>query len=106
MSDLTEAERVERAERAARALDEFLVPAFETARQAYTARMLEIASKAPWDAPKITALANAARIVDEVENQIVGAVYDGDHAKQGLIRADRIEQLTPAKRRLLGIAPF
>ena len=68
--------------------------------------MTEIAAKTPWEAGKITALANATRIVAEVRAQIVALVMDGEDAKHGLIRAQRIEDMTPAKRRLLKIGAF
>ena len=98
--------RIERAGRAQRALEEFLDPAFETAHAEYAERLKVIASKEPWATNKIAALANAARIVEEVRGQIVALVFDGEHAKQGKARAEKIEQLSPAKRRFLNIAPF
>jgi maltoporin len=106
VSDLTDAQRLARAEHARRAMEEFLAPAFEQARAAYAARMVEIAATTPWESGKITALANAVRIVDEVEAQIGAQVADGADARGKMIRADRIEALTPAKRRLLNIGAF
>lgn len=103
---LTEAQRVARAHNARRALEEFLDPAFEAVVEAYAGRLEEIASKSPWEASKITALANAQRIAKEVRAQIVALVYDGDSARKEMIRVERIEKLSPAKRRLLQFGPY
>ena len=103
MTDLTDPQRVARAEHARRAMDEFLAPAFEQARQTYGARMVDIAATTPWESGKITALANALRIIAEVEAQVVGQIADGSDARKQMIRADKIEKLTPARRRLLNI---
>jgi hypothetical protein len=103
MSEVSNSQRLARAEHARRAMEEFLGPAFEQARAAYGARMVEIAGSTPWEAGRITALANALRIVDEVEAQVTAQIADGADARTKLIRADRIEQLTPARRRLLNI---
>jgi hypothetical protein len=103
---VTPQERIERGGRAKRALDEFLQPAFDVAASEYAARLKEVAAREPWAANKIAALANALRIVEEVQGQITGIVYDGEHAKQGKARAEVIEQLSPAKRRLLNIGSY
>lgn len=106
MTDLTDAQKVARAHNAKRALEEFLDPAFEAVVEAYADRLEQIASTTPWEAAKITALANAQRIAKEVRSQIVALVYDGESARKEMIRVERIEKLTPAKRRLLNIGPF
>lgn len=106
MSDLTEAQRVARGEQARRALEDFLNPAFEAVISAYTDRLEAVAAKEPWEAAKITALANATRIAKEVHAQMVGLVQVGEHARASMVRVEKIEQLTPAKRRLLNIGPF
>lgn len=106
MSDLNEAERAQRGQNAQRALDEFLNPAFNAVVSLYSERLEAIAAKEPWEAGKITALANAVRIAKEVHGQIATLVFDGQAASNGLIRAEKIERLTPAKRRFLNIAPY
>ena len=106
MSELNDAERIRRGQNAQRALVEFLDPAFEAVHEAYSQRLKEIATKTPWEAGKITALANATRIVEEVRNQIAALVHDGSHASSNMIRVEKIEKLSPAKRRLLNIGPF
>lgn len=103
MTDLTDQQRVERSRLAALALKDHLDPAFELCVEAYAERLEQIASTTPWEAAKITALANAIRIAKEVRGQIAQIVADGTDAKQNIDRAKRIEGLTPSKRRLLNI---
>lgn len=102
---MTEAQRVERARQARQAL-EFLAPAFEAVVSAYTERLEALAAHEPWAHGKITALANAVRIAREVHGQIAGLVHDGDDARASLVRVEKIERLTPARRRLLNIGAF
>lgn len=106
MTDLTDAQRVERARQAQMALENFLNPAFDAVSAAYTDRIEQLASTTPWEAAKITALANANRIVKEVHAQIAALVYDGEHAKADMVRVEKIEKLTPARKRLINIGPF
>ena len=105
MTELTDTQRVERARQARQAL-EFLTPAFEAVVAAYTERLEALASQEPWAHGKITALANAARIAREVHGQIAALVYDGEDARASLVRVEKIERLTPARRRLLNIGAF
>lgn len=100
---MTEAERIRRGQNAQRALDEFLDPAFRAVHEAYSARLKEIASTTPWEAGKITALANATRIIEETRAQIFALVADGKEAEGQTIRAEKIEKLSPARRRLFNI---
>jgi hypothetical protein len=96
-------EAIERGNRARRALEEFLDPAFEAVISAYTARIEEVAASKPWEAQKITSLANAARIAKSVKAQIEAIVYEGERSRTERERTQEIEQLSPAKRRLLNI---
>jgi hypothetical protein len=105
MTDLTEAQRIERGRRAQMALDEFLDPALDALIAVYSARIEEIAATQPWEAGKITALANATRIARQVRSQIMGLVHDGDTVRQRKDRAAEIEKLSPAKRRFLDMVP-
>lgn len=106
MSDLTDSQRVERARQAAMALSDFLDPAFEVVVASYAERLEQLASTTPWEAGKITALANAVRIAKEVRNQIALLVADGSDARQIIARAKKIEEMTPARKRLLSIGAF
>lgn len=103
---MTEAQRIERARQATLALETFLDPAFAVVIEEYHARLQAVCAKEPWASDKISALANASRIVSEVRAQITGLVHDGEEAKSKLARAEKIESLSPARRRLLNIGPF
>lgn len=105
MTDLSEAQRIDRGRRAEMALEEFLDPAFDAVVAAYTARIEELAATQPWEAQKITALANATRIAKQVKAQIEAVVYEGERAKSDRRKAEEIEKLSPAKRRFLDMAP-
>jgi hypothetical protein len=102
---MTDDQRAERGRRAKLALDEFLEPAFQTVIDTYTQRVEELASKAPWDAQKITALANATRIAKQVKAQIELMIYEGEIAQSAKQRAREIEKLSPARRRFLDMVP-
>lgn len=106
MPDLTDPQRIERARQAGLALEHFLDPAFAVVAEEYRQRLEAICATKPWATNEIAALANASRIVSEVRSQIAGLVYDGEEAKRGRTRAELIEKLSPAKRRLLNIGAF
>lgn len=105
MTDLSESQRIDRARRAEMALEEFLDPAFDAVVSAYTARIEELAATQPWEAGKITALANATRIARQLRGQIMNIVHEGEKAKRAKARAEEIEKLSPAKRRFLDMVP-
>jgi hypothetical protein len=106
VTDLTDAKRIERARQAELALTNFVDPAVEIVVASYLDRVEQLASTTPWEAGKITALSNAARIAKEVRAQIAALVHDGVDARSNIERAKRVEALTPAKRRLLNIGAF
>lgn len=103
---MSDAERIERARQAKLALSTFLDPAFEQLVEVYHNRIADICASTPWEANKISALANAIRIAQEVRSQIATIIADGDVANAGRARADRVEKLTPTRRRLLNIGAF
>lgn len=103
---MTEEQRIERARQAAQAMETFLAPAFHVVAEEYHDRLAAICATRPWATNEIAALANATRIVGEVQRQIEGLIHDGAAAKDRKDRAARIADLTPAKRRLLGIGQF
>lgn len=105
MTDLTESQRIERGRRAQMALEEFLDPALDAVVEAYTARIEELAAAAPWEASKITALANATRIAKQLRGQIMNIVHEGENARRNKDRAAEIEKLSPARRRFLDMVP-
>lgn len=100
---MNEAHRIEHARRAQCALEEFLQPAFDVTRAAYMGRLAQIAAAEPWATDKISKLAIASRILDEVQAQIDAVVRDGDVARAEMVRAEKIEKIPTAKRRILGI---
>ena len=106
MTDLTDSQKVERAKRARDAIDEFFAPALARAHAAFSARLKEICAREPWATDRIAAVANAIRILEELGKDLEAAIRDGDAAAEALLRAERYERLTPARRRLLGIGPF
>ena len=102
MSDLTDAARLDMAKRAEAAL-EFLKPAFDVVHADYMARLVTISSEQPWETGKISKLATAARVVEEVRAQIMAIAADGKAAEADLMRARRIERMHPERRKILGI---
>src|SRR5437868_946855 len=106
MTDLTEAQRIERGRRAEMALAEFLDPAFEAIGEAYLQRLEDISAREPWATGKIAAVANAIRITKELRTQIVTLVHDGGQAKAAKVRTEKIEAMSPARRRLLQIGAY
>lgn len=100
---MNEEARIARAERAQAALDEFINPAFDIAAAGYMARLSEVVSAEPWATDKVKALMTAARVLKEVRGQVASLVQDGEVAAREVIRADKIEKISPAKRRILGL---
>jgi hypothetical protein len=101
-------ERIAKAQRAQMAYDEFIAPMLAETRDVYSARMLEVAvTELSRDArtDKLTCLATAIRILDELETGIKGVMMDGDVALTDKLRAEKIEQMTPAQRRIFGLVP-
>lgn len=103
---MTDKERIDRARRAQLALDEFLNPAFEVIEAEYMTRLKAIVAREPWEAGKISNLANASRIADEARAQITALVLDGQEAQAKINRAKRVENMSASDKRLLGIGPF
>ena len=97
------AERLDRATEAENAL-KVLSPAFEAVIAAYMRRITDIASKEPWEGRKITNLAMAARITEEVRGYIEAIAADGPVAMDELKRLRNIERMSPERRRGLGIS--
>jgi hypothetical protein len=106
MPELTDSQRIERARRAQLCLDEFFDPAFEVVMEEYHNRLAAICATEPWATNKIAALANAGRVAAEVRSQIVSLIADGEHAKSKKSRTERIEALSPARKRLFQIGPY
>ncbi len=98
---MTEFERIDRAKRAQAALDEFLKPAIDALLVEYTQAMVSIATKEPWEANKITKLAQAVKIADRVQLHIGLLVRDGEAATADMKRGNDIAKLNTEQRKWL-----
>lgn len=92
-----------RGKAAERALTEHLGPAFSVVQDLYAKRLQDVASSEPWAVDKIRSLALALKVVEAVRGQIEGVVAGGEMAEQQLARARKIEQMSPERRRILGL---
>lgn len=105
---MNEAERIARAYRATAAWDEFFEPMIAELRSAYAERMVLVANdelNRDKRADKITALANATKILTTLEAGMLAIIRDGDMAAKDKLRAEKLEGMTASQRRLLGIVP-
>lgn len=100
---MNEQHRIETARRASMAMDEFFAPAFDLVHGEYIAAMSDVATRAPWEADKITKLAVAAKVVREVRAQIQALINDGDVARGELKRREQLEAIPHEKRKILGL---
>jgi ABC-type taurine transport system ATPase subunit len=91
-------ERIDRGAQAESAL-KLLDEAFDAVEAAYMARQREIARSEPWAAQKMSNLAVAANIAEDVRNAIRAIVKDGEVATAELVRTHKIEQMSPTQRR-------
>lgn len=104
MTDVTRlAERAARSQEAEQAMKKFLAPAFDCVIATYMERLTEIAAREPWSAQKMTNVAMAARIAAEVRSQIEAIVHDGEVAANGMQMTRKVEQMSLARRKWLGI---
>jgi hypothetical protein len=102
-------QRLDHARRAELAWEEFFAPMIAELKAAYTERLAEVANtelNPRKRSDKVTALANALKIVGTLESGMLETIRDGELAKQEQLRAEKIEQMAPSARRLLNIAPF
>lgn len=102
---MTPAQDAQRGRQAKEAL-EFLEPAFKEIRAQYADRIKEIAVKelnGKKRTDKITCLSTALRVTEEVEGIIRAIVLHGEVAAKDIERMKKVEDMTPAQRRLLNI---
>ena len=95
-------ERIDRANASAAALNE-LDGAFDEVIATYMKRMTQIAASEPWEAQKITSLALAAKIAEEVRSFIRAAASDAPAAQSEMQRLRTIEKMSPERRKVLGL---
>lgn len=106
MTDMTPAKRLERARRAKGLMDEFLTPALAEIEHDYAEKMIFVASTTDPRAPEsIARLAMGVRVTREIRGLIERHIADGAVAQSEIDRTARNGDMTPAKRRLLGISP-
>jgi hypothetical protein len=105
---VNEHELAARGQRADMCYNEFIGPQLKDFRAQYTDRMTEIAVSEldpKKRAEKITALATAIRILDNIDTGIRCMVEDGKAAQASLLRVDKIERMSAPRRRLFEFAP-
>lgn len=98
-------ERVADGEQAQAALDRFLNPAFEGVMAVYREGIESIAA-APWDkytSTKLEKLATALKVATEVRKQIESVALDGKLALDAIRRDSKIQNMTTARKHVLGI---
>ena len=106
---MTEIERIARAQRAQNAWDEFFAPMVGELKSAYIERLAEVANtelSRDKRADKITALSNALKILSTLESGMMEIIRDGELARAGKLRTEKVEKMTAPQRRLLGMAPY
>ena len=105
---MNDRERVARAERAKIYRDEFLAPIIIDLKASYQGRIVEIATTELNERKRteqITALSFALKLVDNISTHLDAAVADGKVAENSILKAERLEKMSPHQRRLLGIVP-
>jgi hypothetical protein len=105
---MTDLQKIARGQRAQAAYDEFVAPIITECRNIYGERIVEIAAgelNRDKRTDKLTALSTALRILDQVEGGIKAAIMDGEIARQNKLKAESIEQMSPANRRFLNMVP-
>lgn len=105
---MTPQQRIAHAEKAREAWETFFAPMIGNLRDEYTDRLMQVANTElvrDKRADKITALSNALKILSTLEDGIKETIRDGELAKADKLRAEKIEQMTAPKRRLLDMGP-
>lgn len=98
-----------RGERADMCYNEFVGPALRDQRKVYAERITEIAVQEldpKKRAEKLTSLAIAIRILDNIDSAIRGLIEEGKMAHAASGRMEEIERMTAAQRRLFEVVPY
>lgn len=101
MSD--EAQRIQAAQDAETALKQHLAPAFEVVEGLYDERYSRVLDAEPWADEKLKALKQARLILRQVRSHIEAVVADGVVAEASSKHLRKIEQMSPQRRRILGL---
>jgi hypothetical protein len=103
---MTPQERLARSQRAEAAYRDFIEPMIDALKEEYAYRIVEVANaelNSKVRADKLTGLSIAHRIVTTLDGGMKSMIADGELALPAKLRADKIEQMTAPKRRLLNI---
>jgi hypothetical protein len=106
---MNEAERLARGHRAKAAWEEFVEPIIAGMKSEYTRRIADaaISELHPGNrSDKITTLAVGLRVAENIESGIKAIITDGDLAQRDKVRADNVERMSDAQRRLLNIRGY
>lgn len=103
---MTPAQQADRGRRAKDALEEFVKPAVAEIKARYADRIKDIAvselnSRKRTD--KLTCLSTALRITEELEGIIRAIILQGEVSAKDIERLNKMEDMTPAQRRLFNI---
>lgn len=105
---MNNSELAARGQRADQCYNEFVGPAIREQRKAYAERIADIAVKEldpKARAEKLTSLATAIKILDNIDTAIRCLIEDGKMAQAATIRIDEIERMTAPRRRLFEFTP-
>lgn len=97
-----------RGERADTCYNEFVGPAIRDMREVYADRIVELAVQEVHPqvrADKLTSLATAIRILDNIDSAIRGLIEEAKVAHNATLRIDEIERMTAPGRRLREFVP-
>lgn len=95
-------DRITTAQEAEHAL-KYLDDAFRHVTASYMQRLTQIAASEPWEARKMTNVAMAASIAEQARQWIEAIARDGEVAMADLKRLNKIESMSDARKRVLGI---
>lgn len=106
MTELTPQQRQERARRAKMAMEEFFNPALSEIEKDYAEKIIGVsASTDPRQPEIVTRLGIGVQVCRQIKALVEAHIADGEVAAREIARGERIQSMTPAKGRLLNIAP-
>lgn len=104
MAELTDQQKVARAQRAKAAMEEFFDPALAAVEAEYGERMIKAAASTDPRAPEVIArLANGIKVARTIRGLIETHIAAGEFAAEQLRREKALQELTPTRKRLVGI---
>lgn len=106
---MNEADLAARGQRADQCYSEFIGPILRDCRAQYADRIADIAVQElnpAKRAEKITALATAMKILDNIDNGIRCVIEDGKIAQSAMLRVEEIDKMTATRKRLFEFMPY